>query len=257
MNKLNSTNKSNIKQIPNELKDFNWAAFLLTFVWGYKYKAWITFLAIPLLIFQLPLGLNWILLACLQLYCGINGNEWAYKQDYWKKSKDFRITQMKWAVAALTFYIIVPLLLLSLGDKFFRKTDNLSRLIENSQCLTAQKDLKKDIKNIDKGINSSNEQIIQQLAKIHHTTAEYGQVEVKTNNRPLFAQKYNLSVNKDETSQCNLINQNCSIVYTFSMPQYTNYITTCRFYFDNFGNTQADTQTQKAITKGINIFKYL
>ena len=35
-----------VTELPNELKDFNWAAFLLTFIWGFKYKAWITFLGL-------------------------------------------------------------------------------------------------------------------------------------------------------------------------------------------------------------------
>ena len=88
----NIQNNKNITDIPSELKDFNWAAFLLTFIWGFKYNAWITFLAIPLIIFQMPLGFNWFLLAILQLYCGFKGNEWAYKKNYWMKSKDFRIS---------------------------------------------------------------------------------------------------------------------------------------------------------------------
>ena len=40
------------KNIPKELNEFNWGAFLLTFIWGIKHKAWITLLAIPLIYFQ-------------------------------------------------------------------------------------------------------------------------------------------------------------------------------------------------------------
>ena len=110
MNQAKINPQNNIKNMPEELQDFNWAAFLLTFIWGLKFKAWITLLAIPLLLIQLPFGLNWLLLIILQLYCGANGNKWAYRQEYWKKPKDFRITQMKWAAVALGFYIIVPVL---------------------------------------------------------------------------------------------------------------------------------------------------
>ena len=35
------------KDLPPELKDFNWGALLLTFIWGIKHRAWITLLAIP------------------------------------------------------------------------------------------------------------------------------------------------------------------------------------------------------------------
>ena len=116
-------NNKNITDIPSELKDFNWAAFLLTFIWGFKYNAWITFLAIPLIIFQMPLGFNWFLLAILQLYCGFKGNEWAYKKNYWMKSKDFRISQMKWAVFALAIYILIPLIIINVSGKFFKKSE--------------------------------------------------------------------------------------------------------------------------------------
>ena len=151
--------------MPKELQDFNWAAFFLTFIWGLKFKAPITFLAIPLILIQMPLGLNWILLALLQLYCGIKGNEWAYKQEYWKKSKDFRITQMKWAVVAIAFCIIVPILILSVCARFLKNTYNLPELLQNSQCITAYKIAKKDIKHTDITSTTSNYEILNQIAK--------------------------------------------------------------------------------------------
>lgn len=244
-------------KIPKELIDFNWAAFLLTFIWGYRYKAWVTFLAIPLLIIQMPLGLNWLLLAILQLYCGFKGNEWAYKQDFWKKPRDFRVTQMKWAAIALVIYTVIPLVCLTIGAKFFEKQDNLSSLIQNSQCIVANKDLQNDLRKLTISTNENSEALLRQIASIHNKKFEYGEVEVINSSRPNFAKKYKISANKEAYNVCTLSKQNCSLIYAYSMPNYTDYITYCQFYIDNNKRFKPDKDTKKALDMGLNIFKYL
>jgi hypothetical protein len=246
----------NIKELPSELKDFNWAAFLLTFIWGFKYNAWITFLAIPLIIFQMPLGFNWILLALLQLYCGFKGNEWAYKKDYWMKSKDFRITQMKWAVVALATYIIIPLIILSLSSKFFKKSDNLENLIQNTQCVIAYKNLKTDIKNTNININIDGVTLTRQIINKHNRDTENPNTIINKKN-PTIAQTYDISVYKDSNKLCSIVNRNCKIIYSFYMPQYSSYTNECEFYFDNYKQVIPNEQTQNKINKGVNIFNYL
>ena len=244
-----------VTELPNELKDFNWAAFLLTFIWGFKYKAWITFLAIPLILIQLPLGLNWLLLAVLQLYCGRKGNEWAYKQDFWKKSKDFRITQMKWAAVALTLYIIFPLVLLTISNRFFKNPNNLIDYIQNAQCVIAQKNLKKDIKKLNININTSSKNIDLQLKKIYNIPPN--QTTITNIKNPKIAQEYTIQIQKPTDTLCNVTNKNCMIVYSFALPRYTTYINECGFYFDNYKQVIPSEKTQKYINKGLNVFKYL
>lgn len=245
------------KQIPNELKDFNWAAFLLTFIWGIRYRAWITFLAIPLFIIQMPLGLNWILLAILQLYCGMKGNEWAFRHEFWRKPKDFRITQMKWAAVALSIYIILPLILLNICQRFFKEPDNLVEIIQNAQCIVAQKNLKNDIQRISYNTSSSNSNIIKQFAIIYNEKYENSSITITNSKNPKFAEHYTIQVSKDETSQCTLVKKNCTITYTFSLPEYYAYTNQCGFYFDNYKHIIPNENTKKYIDKGVNVFKYM
>lgn len=229
----------NIKTIPNELIDFNWAACLLTFVWGIKYKAWITFLAIPLFFIQLPLGLNWVLLFAFQIYCGFKGNEWAYKQEWWKKSKDFRISQMKWASFALTTYILLPLILLTLTSNFLKNTDNLPELIKNTQCIMAKKYVQHDLNNIAKdGITTS--------------------ITNDSKNRNKLSKTHTITVNKQDDRPCTLSNQNCLIIYNFYFKEnYSDIPNECVFYFSDTKEVLPHSNTKQSINKGINIFKYL
>lgn len=257
MNTQNKQNEKKITDLPEELKDFNWAAFFLTFIWGFKYKAWITFLAIPLIIIQLPIGLNWMLLIALQLYCGIKGNEWAYKQEYWKKSKNFRITQMKWAAVALALYIICPLFLLNLGQRFFKKSDNIIELLENAQCVNAYKTAKNDLQYVTITINSSGANLISQLNRIYMSPSkDLSQIEVKNRKSSPFFKDYKITAYKDENTLCSVEKQNCVIIYSYSMPQYNSH-RECTFYFDNYKRLTPNETTKTAINKGLNIFKYI
>lgn len=258
MNNNPMNNTYSHKEMPKELQDFNWAAFFLTFIWGLKFKAPITFLAIPLILIQMPLGLNWILLALLQLYCGIKGNEWAYKQEYWKKSKDFRITQMKWAVVAIAFCIIVPILILSVCARFLKNTYNLPELIQNSQCITAYKIAKKDIKHTDITSTTSNYEILNQIAKKYPKSSfNEGAIQVKQQKNNALTKKYSIQVSKPQGEPCTLSMANCRIDYSFHLEHYYEYPNVCTFYFNNAKGLQPNESTQKAIKKGLNLFKYL
>ena len=126
------------KDIPKELNEFNWGAFLLTFIWGIPHKAWITLLAIPFIWIQLPLGLNWLLFTILQIYSGFKGNMWAYQNDWWMTYKDFRKKQATWAVIAITINICIPIIIMSTLVRFVHKSpDNPENFIKNAQCSVA------------------------------------------------------------------------------------------------------------------------
>lgn len=255
MNQTINNSRNNVKNMPEELQDFNWAAFLLTFVWGLRFKAWITLFAIPLILIQLPFGLNWIILIFFQLYCGINGNKWAYYNEYWKKPKDFRITQMKWAAGALTFYIVVPVFLLSICTKFLKNIDNLPELINNTQCLYANNLVKDDLQRIYLSKLSTNSDLIRQISKKYkyEKLNEYT-LQAKTSN---LLTSYSVKINKSDNEICSLIEKNCTVEYSFYLENYSKYPTNCIFYFDNSKQIKPEQSTELAIKKGINLFKYL
>ena len=76
--------------VPQEVKRWNWGAFLLTWIWGIGNQVWIALLAlIPLV------GL------VMMFVLGAKGNEWAWKKRDWDSVESFHSTQRKWATAGL------------------------------------------------------------------------------------------------------------------------------------------------------------
>jgi hypothetical protein len=239
------------REIPKELNDFNWGAFLLTFIWGIKHRVWITLLAIPLICFQMPLALNWILFGVLQIYCGINGNRWAYQRDWWMKPKDFRLNQAKWGAFGLLLNIVVPIIFLSIIIAFIKKSpDNPILFAENAQCKIAYDKLKYGIKSIPFGTEITENEFNQHfLKKFHNTKLENGTIVFLAKDVPLF----DLRLTKYDNVNCNAAKQNC-IVQSTPMAEFDNH--TCTFYIDST-NVVPNEDTKKSVKKGYNIFKYL
>jgi hypothetical protein len=242
------------RELPKELNDFNWGAFLLTFIWGIKHRAWITLLAIPLIWFQLPLALNWVLFAILQVYCGINGNKWAYQRDWWMKPKDFRLNQAKWGAFGLTVNIIVPIIFLSFLVAFIKKSpENPIQFAYNAQCKISYDKIKKGLKSIPIGTEVTESNFAQHFNnKFKNTKIENDTVIFMVNDTPLYDFKFTKS---DETN-CNSARQNCAVQSSFIAPIQELETHTCTFYIDST-NVIPDEKTKKSVQKGYNIFKYL
>lgn len=93
-----------INQIPNEIKEhFNCGAFLLTWIWGLFNKTYITLIYL-ILLFIPHFGIFLAFFA--QLWFGIKGNEWAWKNKKWESVEQFHKNQKKWATAALILLIL-------------------------------------------------------------------------------------------------------------------------------------------------------
>ena len=78
-------------QYPYDFKnEFNWGAFLGTWIWGIVNKSYIPF-------WDLILGFTPLFLL-FRLYCGVKGNEWAYKSKKWQDVSQFNKSQEKQVV---------------------------------------------------------------------------------------------------------------------------------------------------------------
>ncbi len=242
------------KDMPKELKAFNWGACILTFIWGVRYRAWITLLAVPLLIFQLPLGLNWFLYAVLQIYCGMKGNEWAYQLEWWKKPAEFRKTQAMWAVCATLITIIVPFLTGLFIVRFVKKSpDNLKDFVRNAQCVTANSKIKKGIGRV--SVITTPQEMAQSFSKqFKGTQVDDSKVIFTTKN----GKSYYITFNKtDNDASCD-VSGNCFITSNYEVPEMmTLPFDACIFDIDNNKNVTPDKMTSEALKKGINLFKYL
>lgn len=78
-------------------KQFNWGAFLGTWVWGLFNKSYITLWQIVLMC--TPMGIPFALI------CGIKGNEWAYKNTKYDDADKFNKIQEKWANICIGIFV--------------------------------------------------------------------------------------------------------------------------------------------------------
>lgn len=251
-------NSSIAGDMPMQLKGFNWGAFLLTFIWGIWYKAWITLLAIPLMWFQLPLGLNWLLLLVLQIYCGIKGNEWAYRVDYKKSDYDFKMTQIKWAIFGFSLQIIIPAVFMLIFCLFvFKSQENPINFATNAQCKVAYDNLKKGLFRVN--LNLSENEIAEQFARqFKEAKTDFNSVNFSVTGQGQSVELYYIRFLKSDKKPCSLARQNCKIESGYLLPEEVfSAAGECIFYIDNYKNIYPTEQTQKNIQKGYNIFKYI
>lgn len=86
--------------VPDEIKGWNWGAFLFPYFWPLSNKVWIGLLTwVPYV--------GWFM--CFLL--GLKGNEWAWKSRRWRSIQQFKDHQRGWTIAGLLFGIPLSLLL--------------------------------------------------------------------------------------------------------------------------------------------------
>ena len=91
----NTSGLGDIALIPEEIKGWNWAAFLFTWIWGIGNSVWISLLA---LVPYVGFIMHFIL--------GAKGNEWAWRAKKWESVEHFKKTQGKWKKWALGFLLV-------------------------------------------------------------------------------------------------------------------------------------------------------
>ena len=86
--------------VPDEIKGWNWGAFLFPQFWPLSNKVWIGLLTwVPYV--------GW----AMALVLGFKGNEWAWKSRRWRSIQQFKDHQRGWTIAGLLFGIPLSLLL--------------------------------------------------------------------------------------------------------------------------------------------------
>lgn len=90
--------------VPEEIKGWNWGAFLLAPLWSLTHHVWLGLLAwVPVLGFWMAIAL------------GVKGNEWAWKSRKWQSIDQFLTHQRRWASAGIVLGIAVNLVVWQLG----------------------------------------------------------------------------------------------------------------------------------------------
>ncbi|MFM2628236.1 cytochrome c oxidase assembly factor Coa1 family protein [Vibrio chagasii] len=79
----------NSKEIPEQIKGWNWGAFAFNWIWGIRFRTYRALLVfVPFVNIVMPFIL------------GFKGNEWAWKHNQWSSVEEFKNSQRKWSVAA-------------------------------------------------------------------------------------------------------------------------------------------------------------
>jgi len=83
------------KDLLEGLGGWNWGAFLMTWIWGIRFRVWIALLAlIPPISYAMPFVLG----AC--------GNKMAWKSGKWESVEQFRKEQKKWVGYGCALFIV-------------------------------------------------------------------------------------------------------------------------------------------------------
>jgi hypothetical protein len=93
--------------IPEEIKGWNWGAFLLSWIWAIGNNVWI-----GLLVFIPYLGFIMVIVL------GVKGSEWAWSSKNWDSIDHFLSVQKKWATWG--FILAVLWLILLVFSLMFR-----------------------------------------------------------------------------------------------------------------------------------------
>lgn len=96
----NTYSANAVLPMPQEVKRWNWGAFMLNIYWGIGNRAYLTLLClIPFF------NIVWIFI------CGAKGNEWAWKEGNYKSSEEFFRVQDTWNRAGFVAFIITIVVL--------------------------------------------------------------------------------------------------------------------------------------------------
>jgi len=102
----NTSGQGGSAVVPEEIKGWNWGAFLLSWIWGIGNSVWISFLTwVPYI--------GWVMAFVL----GAKGSEWAWRYKRWESVEHFRRTQStwtKWGVGIVLCSIALSIIIFAL-----------------------------------------------------------------------------------------------------------------------------------------------
>ena len=90
----NTSGQGRRSVIPDEIRGWNWGAFLLNWIWGLGNATYIALLMfVPLVNLVMPFVL------------GIKGNTWAWQNRKWQSVEAFKREQRTWSWIAIALYV--------------------------------------------------------------------------------------------------------------------------------------------------------
>ena len=112
-NKETHSKLSDTKNFPDELKKFNWGAFLVTWIWGLGNNVRISLWSLLGLLAFIPAISIFIAIPifAFQIWLGINGNKLAWGNNQWDSVEQFNTVQKKWAMWSAIITVGLPFII--------------------------------------------------------------------------------------------------------------------------------------------------
>lgn len=108
-----SLTKVKHKQLPPELKKFNWGALCLTWIWGIGNNVRIALWGLASILMFIPV-IGWVVAIALlvfQIWLGINGNKLAWENKNWENAEQFNKVQKQWAMWGVILMFGIPFII--------------------------------------------------------------------------------------------------------------------------------------------------
>lgn len=91
----NTSGQGKLATVPEEIRGWNWGAFLFSWIWGIGNSVWIALLAlIPYVGFVMNIVL------------GVKGSEWAWRNKRWDSIENFKRVQRTWAKVGIIIVVV-------------------------------------------------------------------------------------------------------------------------------------------------------
>lgn len=109
----NNINKNIVSdELPSELKQYNWGAFLIAFIWGWfngmpkniSVIATVLWVASWIPVINILTSIGYF---GLSIWAGTQGNQWAWNYKKWDSVESFNKYQQKWVVFPLAISAII------------------------------------------------------------------------------------------------------------------------------------------------------
>ena len=91
------------KELPAELKGWNWGAFFLSWIWGIGNRVWISLVVLVLGFIPVVGGIGALIMAVV---LGLKGNEWAWQNREFESVEQFKKVQKAWAIWGLVVFVL-------------------------------------------------------------------------------------------------------------------------------------------------------
>ena len=102
----NTSGQGTVAVVPDEIRGWNWGAFLLNWIWSIGNKSYIGLLSLVPYV-----GIIMVIIL------GVKGNEWAWQNRQWESVEQFKEVQKiwtKWGVIILIIGIVLNILIFAL-----------------------------------------------------------------------------------------------------------------------------------------------